>query len=77
VNPPAKFFCLAKYFTSEELRQEMMRKEQRDIKPGNEVEEKESRDEGVLGGDEIKNEHAYAGECLAQGEAMLAEKFAL
>ena len=54
-----------------------MRKEQRDIEPGEEVEEENSRNECVLGRDQIEDENAGTGESLAQGEPMLAEEFAL
>src|SRR2546423_2911461 len=55
----------------------MMGKEQGDIKPGHEVEEENSRDEGVLGRDEIEDECANAGESLAQTQPVLAEQFVL
>ena len=54
-----------------------MREEQRDIEPWNKVEEENSRDETVLGRDQIKDERADAGEGLAQAQPMLAEQFVL
>ncbi len=55
----------------------MVGEKKRDIEPGEEVEEEDSRDEAVLSRDQVKDEDADAGESLAQGEAMLAEQFAL
>ena len=54
-----------------------MREEQRDVEPGNKVEKENSRNERVLGGDEIKHEHPDAGERLPKTEAMLPEQFVL
>ena len=72
-----RLFFPAKNSASEKFRQKVMRKEERDIEPGEEVEEENSRNERVLRCDQIKDEHADTGECLAEGEAMLAEEFAL
>ena len=55
----------------------MMREEQRDIKPGHEIEEENSRDEGVLGRDQEKDEGADTGEGLAQTEPVLPKQFVL
>ena len=55
----------------------MMREEQGDVEPGNEIEEENSRDEGVLGRDQIKDEGADAGEDLPQTQPMLAQQFVL
>ena len=55
----------------------MVRKEQGDVKPGDEIEEENSRDEAVLRRDEVKDEQADAGHSLAESEPMLAEQFAL
>lgn len=51
-----------------------MREEQRDIEPGNKVEEKHSRNERVLGGDEVKHQHSNTGQGLAKTEAMLPKQ---
>src|ERR1051326_7449247 len=55
----------------------MMGKEQSDVEPGDEVEEENSRDEGVLGRDQVEDQGADAGKCLAQTEAVLPEQFVL
>jgi len=54
-----------------------MREEQGDIEPGNKVEEENSRNERVLGGDEIKNQQAGAGDGLPKTEPMLPQQFVL
>ena len=54
-----------------------MRQEQRDVEPRDKVEKENSRNERVLGGDEIKHEHPDAGERLPKTEAMLPEQFVL
>ncbi len=71
------FFFPPKNFSGQKFRQEMVGKQERDIKPGDEIEEENSRDEAVLGRDQVKDEQADAGKGLAQGEAMLAQQFAL
>ena len=55
----------------------VMREEQGDIEPGNKVKEENSRNEGVLGGDEIKNQQAGAGDSLPKTEPMLPQQFVL
>src|ERR1043166_387928 len=55
----------------------MMREEQGHIEPGNKIEEEDSRDESVLGSDQIEDEGAGAGEDLPQSQAMLAQQFVL
>lgn len=54
-----------------------MRKEQSNIEPGNKIEEKDSRNECVLGGDEIEYEQADAGNGLAHAEPMRSQQFIL
>ena len=58
-------------------REIMMREKQGDIEPRHEVEEENSRDERVLGRDQVKDERADAGEGLAQTQPMLAQQFVL
>src|SRR5206468_1315182 len=72
-----RLFFPAKNSAGEKFRQKMVRKEERDIKPGEEVEEENSRNERVLRCDQIEDKYASTGEGLAEGEAMLAEEFAL
>src|SRR5258708_23013825 len=55
----------------------MVREEEHDVEPRDEVEEEESRDKAVLRRDQVKNERADAGESLAQTQAMLPEQFVL
>ena len=54
-----------------------MGKEEGDVEPGNEIEKEKSRNERVLGRDQIKDEHSNTGQSLAEREPMLAEQFAL
>ena len=61
----------------EKLRQVVMRKKKRDIKPRDKVEEEKSRDERVLGRDQIEDQRADAGEGLAQAQPVLPEQFVL
>ena len=44
----------------------MMREEQGHVEPWNKIEKEDSRDEGVLGGNQVKNEGADTGEYLPQ-----------
>src|ERR1700676_848120 len=55
----------------------MMREEQGHVEPWNKIKEEDSRDEGVLGRNQIKNEGADAGEHLPQTQSMLAQQFVL
>src|SRR5688572_25935014 len=61
----------------EKLGEVVMGEEQRDIEPWDEVEEENTRDERVLGRDQIKDQRPDAGEGLAQAQPMLAEQFVL
>lgn len=54
-----------------------MREKQGHVEPWNKIKEKDSRDEGVLGRNQIKNEGADAGENLPQTQSMLAQQFVL
>ena len=71
------FPCPGEDAPGKELRQVMVRKQQGDVKPRHEVEEENSRNERVLGRDQVKDECAGAGESLAQTQAMLTEQFVL
>ena len=61
----------------EERRKVVMREEQSDVEPGDEVEKENARDEGVLRRDEIKDERDDAGEGLAKREPVLAQELVL
>ena len=54
-----------------------MREEQGDVEPRNEVEQKDTRNERVLGRDQIKHQQTDAGGGLAQAESMRAQQFVL
>jgi hypothetical protein len=54
-----------------------MREEQGYVEPWNKIKEEDSRDEGVLGRNQVKNEGADAGENLPQTQSMLAQQFVL
>ena len=54
-----------------------MGEEQRDVEPRDKVEKENSRNERVLGGDEVNHQHADADEGLAKTEPMLPEQFVL
>src|ERR1700686_4950993 len=54
-----------------------MGKEEGDVEPRHEIEQKYARNKCVLGGDEIKHEQSDAGCCLAETEPMRANQFVL
>jgi len=54
-----------------------MRKEKSDVEPRNEIEEKESRNECIFGGDEIEHQQADAGDGLAHTQPMRSKQFIL
>src|SRR5690348_14884089 len=72
-----RFLFLPKNPAREKFREKMMREKERDVEPGQKIEEENSRDKGVLCRDQVKNEDADARESLAKREAMLAQEFAL
>ena len=61
----------------QKMREKMMRKEKRDVEPGDKIEKENTRDERVLRRDEIKDERADAGDRLAKREPMLPEQLGL
>src|ERR1700730_12651491 len=54
-----------------------MREEKCDIEPGNEIEQKDTRNKCVLGRDEIKHQQSSAGGGLPETESMRAQQFVL
>src|SRR2546428_750643 len=55
----------------------MMREEQGHVEPWNKIKEEDSRDEGILRRNQIKDEGANAGETLSQVGPMLAQQLVL
>jgi len=54
-----------------------MGKEEGDIEPRNEIEEEDSRNECIFGGDEIEHQQADAGDGLAHAQPMRSKQFIL